>query len=253
MMEIASIFDCGYFIKKDETIIGGVFLKPGFMSELFVVPPYDDYEGLVHKLLNYLKSVSNTEDKIIVREIVEEHVPTYEQQGCQVHEVNYWMIRPTQSLKAMLPVGYSSKSVSSENINDIASLIMKSYKANPVYKQIAAKENYIQHVQEFIENHKNNKIMDECSRVIVEKRTNYIVGVCLHMEFEEYPLIMSLVVAPEHQHRGLGRFLLTHSINISSKEYPATRLAVLKDNPAIKLYENLGFMRKKSITDMYVV
>lgn len=253
MMEIASIFDCGYFIKKDETIIGGVFLKPGFMSELFVVPPYDDYEGLVHKLLNYLKSVSNTEDKIIVREIVEEHVPTYEQQGCQVHEVNYWMIRPTQSLKAMLPVGYSSKSVSSENINDIASLIMKSYKANPVYKQIAAKENYIQHVQEFIENHKNNKIMDECSRVIVEKRTNYIVGVCLHMEFEEYPLIMSLVVAPEHQHRGLGRFLLTHSINISSKEYPVTRLAVLKDNPAIKLYENLGFMRKKSITDMYVV
>ena len=68
--------------------------------------------------------------------------------------------------------------------------------------------------------YQNNKIMDECSRVIVEQSTNKIVGVCLHMEFEDYPLIMSLAVHPEHQHKGLGRFLLRHSINISSKEYP---------------------------------
>ena len=51
LIEIASIFDCGYFIMKGETIIGGVFLKPNFMYDLFVVPPYDDYKGLVHKLL----------------------------------------------------------------------------------------------------------------------------------------------------------------------------------------------------------
>ncbi|MGR3764178.1 GNAT family N-acetyltransferase [Rossellomorea sp. NS-SX7] len=253
LIEIASIFDCGYFIMKDENVIGGVFLKPNFMSDLFVVPPYDDYEGLVHRLLNHLKKISKSEEKIIIREIVEEHVPNYEQQECQVQEVNYWMIRPTQSMMAILPEGYKSKAVISEDINDIACLIMKSYKANPVYKQIAAKEDYIQHVKEFIENHKTNTIMDECSRVIVDNSTNNIVGVCLHMEFEDYPLIMSLAVNPEHQHKGLGRFLLTHSINISSKEYPATRLAVLKDNTAIKLYEDLGFIRNKSITDMYVV
>ncbi|MGO0732084.1 GNAT family N-acetyltransferase [Bacillus tropicus] len=80
-----------------------------------------------------------------------------------------------------------------------------------------------------------------------------MVGVCLHMEFEDYPLIISLAVDPKHQHKGLGRFLLTHSINISSKEYPATRLAIIKDNPAINLYEDLGFIRNKSLTDMYVV
>jgi N-acetylglutamate synthase-like GNAT family acetyltransferase len=252
MKEIVSIFDCGYLIMKDENIVGGVFLKPNFMADLFVVPPYEDYEGLVHKLLNYLKKVSKTEDEIYFRDIVEEHVPAYEQQGCQVREVNYWMIRPTQSMKAMLPEGYKSKSVSREDINDIACLIKKSYKANPAYKQIGTKEDYMNHVEEFIEKYQNNKIMDECSRVIVDKNTNNIVGVCLHMEFEDYPLIMSLAVDPEHQHRGLGRFLLTHSINISSKEYPATRLAVIKDNPAIKLYEGLGFIRNKSVADMYL-
>ncbi|WP_233144149.1 GNAT family N-acetyltransferase [Lottiidibacillus patelloidae] len=251
-LEIVSIFNCGYLIIKDENVVGGVFLKPNFMSDLFVVPPYDDYEGLVDKLLEHLKKVSKTEEKIYLREIVEEHVAMYKQKGCQVHEVNYWMIRPTQSMKAMLPEGYISRSISMEDINDIAYLIMKSYKANPVYKQIASKEDYILHVTEFIEKHKDNKIMDECSRVIVDNSNNKIVGVCLHMEFEDYPLIMSLVVDPEHQNKGLGRFLLTHSINISSKEYPATRLAVIKDNSAIELYENLGFIRNKSLTDMHL-
>jgi GNAT superfamily N-acetyltransferase len=252
MKEIVSIFDCGYLIVNDETIVGGVFLKPNFMADLFVVPPYEDYEGLVHKILNYLKKVSKTEDEIYFRDIVEEHVPAYEQQGCQVREVNYWMIRPTQSMKAMLPEGYRSRSVSSEDTNNIACLLMKSYKANPAYKQIGTKEDYMNHVEEFIEKYQTNAIMDECSRVIVDKNTNNIVGVCLHMEFEDYPLTMSLAVEPEHQQRGLGRFLLTHSINISSTEYPATRLAVIKDNPAIKLYEDLGFIRNKSVADMYL-
>ncbi|MGM0844878.1 MAG: GNAT family N-acetyltransferase [Bacillota bacterium] len=253
MIEIASIFDCGYLIIKDESIIGGVFLKPNFISDLFVVPPYDNYEGLVDKLLTYLKKVSKTEEKIIVREIVEEHVSTYEAKGCEVQEVNFWMIRPTQSLEAVLPEGYLSKSIISGDTRDIASLIMKSYKANPAYKQIGTKEDYVLHIKEFIEKHQKNNIMDECSRVIIDKRTSNIVGVCLHMEFEDYPLIMSLAVDPEHQHRGLGGFLLTHSINISSRKYPATRLAVIKDNPAIKFYENLGFIKNRSIADMYLV
>ncbi|MCA0173970.1 GNAT family N-acetyltransferase [Bacillus sp. RAR_GA_16] len=253
MKEVVSIFDCGYFIMHDEKIIGGVFIKPNFMADLFVAPPYKDYEGLVQKLLNHLKKISNTEEKMIVRDVVEKHVTSYEQSGCQVNEVNYWMIRPTQPIKAILPGGYLSKPVLEENIADIVNLIMESYSANSAYKQIGTKEDYTNHVREFIEIYQTNKIMDECSRVIVEQCTNKIVGVCLHMEFENYPLIMSLAVHPEHQHKGLGRFLLKHSINISSKEYPATRLSVIKGNPAIQLYEDLGFIKNKTLADMYVV
>ena len=127
MKEIVSIFDCGYFIMNNENIIGGVFIKPNFMADLFVVPPYKDYEGLVQKLLNHLKQVSNTEEKIIVRDVVEKHVTNYEQSGCQVNQVNYWMIRPTQSMKAILPGGYFSKPVLERNIADIVNLIIESY------------------------------------------------------------------------------------------------------------------------------
>ncbi|MGM0842873.1 MAG: GNAT family N-acetyltransferase [Bacillota bacterium] len=252
LIEVASIFDCGYFIMDGETIIGGAFIKPNFMSDLFVVPPYKDYEGLVHKLLNYVKKISTTEDKIIVREVVEDQVAAYEQQGCKIHEVNVWMIRPTEPMKAILPEGYSSRAVLRGDANDIACLLMNAYRANPAYKQIGTKEDYLLHVNEFINQHKRNKIMDECSRVVIDHRTNNIVGVCLHMEFEDYPLIMSLVVDPDHQQRGLGRYLLTHSIHSSSAGYPATRLSVIKDNEAIKLYEDLGFLRSKSIIDMHL-
>ncbi|PFA69167.1 GNAT family N-acetyltransferase [Bacillus sp. AFS015802] len=252
LIEVATIFDCGYLIMKDETIIGGVFLKPHFMYDLFVVPPYNDYKGLVHRLLHYLKKVSKSEEKIMIREIVEEQVPAYEQYGCQINEANHWMIRPTEPLKAVLPEGYQSRAVSREDTEDIAGLLVKAYKANPAYEKIGSKEDYLPHVNEFLDVHKNNTIMDECSRVVVHKRTNTIVGVCLHMEFENYPLIMSLVVDPDHQKRGLGRYLLTHSISIASKAYPATRLSVIKDNRAIKLYEDLGFIRNGSLVDMYI-
>ncbi|RIW34622.1 GNAT family N-acetyltransferase [Bacillus salacetis] len=252
MKEIVSVYDCGYLIRKDESIIGGVFLKPNFMADLFVVPPYKDYEGLAQKLIPLLKKISRGEEKIILRDVVEEHVPVYESQGFTVQEVNYWMIRPAEPLKAELPESYMAKSVEYEDIEYLSMLIRNAYKANPAYAHIGTKEDYANHVKEFVEVFKSNEIMDESSRVIVERSTDRPVGVCLHMEFEEYPLIMSLAVAPEHQHRGLGRFLLIHSINTASRVYPATRLAVLKNNSAIKLYEDLGSVRNKGIVEMYM-
>ncbi|BCB02950.1 GNAT family N-acetyltransferase [Bacillus sp. KH172YL63] len=252
-IEIATAFDCGYLIVKDGMPIGGVFLKPNFMADFFLVPPFEDYEGLLHKLLRHVRKISKAEEKIFLREIVEEHVLAYKEKGCRIHEVNYWMIRPTESLKVTLPEGYRSRSVSYDDIHGIASLLLKSYKANPAYKNIGTKEAYADHVMEFIEKYQHNHTMDQCSRVIIDQRNGAIVGVCLHMEFEGYPLIMSLAVDPDHQRNGLGRYLLTHSINASSKKYPATRLSVIKDNAAIKLYEDLGFIRNRSLTDMYVV
>ncbi|PFG05353.1 N-acetyltransferase [Bacillus sp. es.034] len=252
LVEVATIFDCGYFIVEGETIIGGVLLKPNFISDLFIVPPYKDYEGVAHKLLNYVKKISAIEEKIIVREVVEEHVATYEQLGCKIQEVNVWMIRPTEPMMAFLREGYRSRAVLSKDANDIACLLMKAYSPNPAYKEIGTKEDYLLHVNEFIDVHKHNEIMDECSRVVIDTHSGTIVGVCLHMEFEDYPLIMSLVVEPDHQQRGIGRYLLTHSIHSSSEGYPATRLSVIEDNAAIKLYEDLGFFKSKSISDMYL-
>ncbi len=83
--------------------------------------------------------------------------------------------------------------------------------------------------------------------------TNKVVGSCLHMEFEEFPLIMSFAVSPEHQGKGIGSYLIKNSINCTNTIYPATRLFVYSNNSAIKIYEHMGFIKNKTINDMYLV
>ncbi len=88
------------------------------------------------------------------------------------------------------------------------------------------------------------------SKIVVHKDTNEIVGLCLHMEFEGLPLIMSLVVRPDHQGKGIGAYLLRHSISYSSTAYTATRLSVDNNNSAIDIYEYMGFIKNKTINNM---
>lgn len=253
MIELATAFDCGYLIMRDDHFVGGVFIKPNFMADLFVVPPYDDYEGLLNSTLSHLRTISRKGEEIVIREVVEEWVHVYQRNECRIHETTYWMIRPTQPIGAILPHGYKSKPVENEDVEQIATLIMDAYEANPVMRPIASREFYVRHVNNFLAQHSRNPIMDRCSQVVVHDVTNTVVGVCLHMEFEDYPLVMSLAVKPEHQHQGVGRYLLSHSINMATEAYPAIRLSVVKDNPAIKLYEGLGFIRNKSLTDMHLL
>jgi ribosomal protein S18 acetylase RimI-like enzyme len=252
LLEKAKLLDSGYFIIQDYKIIGGVFLKPNFMSDLFIVPPYHDYEGIAGKLLKYLKDISKTNEKISLQEVVESHVSFYESKGYTIHEDGFWMIRPTQPMNAIIPDNYVSKSVSEEDKNEIADLIISAYKANPCFKDVDSKENYVKHVERFIKNNKDDEVIYNSSKIVVHKTTNKIVGSCLHMEFEGYPLIMSFAVRPDHQGKGIGSYLLRHSINYANHAYSAIRLYVYKHNPAINLYEHMGFIKSRTLNDMHL-
>lgn len=43
-----------------------------------------------------------------------------------------------------------------------------------------------------------------------------------------------------------------NSISCSSAKYSSTRLFVDNGNPAIKIYEHMGFIRNKTLNDMYL-
>jgi len=73
------------------------------------------------------------------------------------------------------------------------------------------------------------------------------------MEFEGFPLITQIAVSPHHQGNGIGSYLLKHSINCMSATYPAIRLYVYKNNDALKLYENIGFTKNKTLNDMHLI
>jgi ribosomal protein S18 acetylase RimI-like enzyme len=253
LVEKAKYIDSGFFIFKDNKIVGGVLLKPNFMADLFVIPPYKDYTYIGEKLLKYLKTISNKSEKILIQEVVEDYLPFYESKNCVIFEDGFWMIRPTESMNCIVPENYEAKAVVEEYKEGIADLLIAAYTANPAIKSVDSKESYMQHVDSAIEYSKDNTSLYNSSRVVVCKATNQVVGSCLHMEFEGLPLIMSFAVRPEHQGKGIGSYLIKNSINCTSTIYPATRLFVYNSNPAIKIYEHMGFIRNRALNDMYLI
>jgi ribosomal protein S18 acetylase RimI-like enzyme len=253
LVEKAKYINSGYLILKDEKIIGGVLLKPNFMADLFVVPPYSDYEYLGDKLLQYLKTISNKGEKILIQEVVEDYLSFYESKDCVIFEEGFWMIRPTEAMNCIVPENYEAKVVTEEHKEGIADLLIAAYTANPAIKSVDSKESYMQHVDSAIEYSKDNASLYNSSRVVICKSTNQVVGSCLHMEYEGFPLIMSFAVRPEHQGKGIGSYLIKNSISCSSATYQATRLFVYNNNPAIKIYEHMGFIRNRKLNDMYLI
>jgi len=224
------------------------------MADLFAVPPYDNYESLADKLLKYLKAISNKNEKILIQELIEDHVSIFESKGCVVFENGFWMIRPNELIEGNIPDGFESKSIIDEYKDEIAHVIISAYKANQAIKSIDSKEIYLRHVVErFLEYNKDNSILYNGSKAVFSKATNEIVGVCLLMEFERLPLIMEFAVKPEYQGKGIGSYLIKHSISSTSTEYPAIRLFVHNHNSAMKLYEQVGFIKNKTLNDMYLL
>jgi len=72
-------------------------------------------------------------------------------------------------------------------------------------------------------------------------------------EVAEYvdELIPELVIAvlPGHEGRGIGTALLTALLEAAFGMYPAIMLTARASNPAIRLYERLGFRETKSMTN----
>lgn len=253
LLERAKYIDCGYFILQDDKIIGGVFIKPNFMSDLFVVPPFKDYEKIAAKVLSYLKTVSNRDENILLQEIVDSHVPFYLNNGCIISTEGFWMIRPTEKLVPIIAKDYEPKAILEDDKNEIGSLIESAYRANSSFKVVKSKETYIKSVENFVSNYKDNEVIFNSSKVIINKVTQEIVGVCLNMTYEGFALIMHLAVKPNYQGKGIGSYLLKHSISYTRTNFSAIRLYVYKNNPAMRFYERLGFIKNGQLSDMFLL
>lgn len=52
---------------------------------------------------------------------------------------------------------------------------------------------------------------------------------------------LGIALLPEHRGRGVGTLLLTHYLEAAGTLFPAVCLSVSPNNPAMRLYERLGF------------
>jgi ribosomal protein S18 acetylase RimI-like enzyme len=76
-----------------------------------------------------------------------------------------------------------------------------------------------------------------CSHMIICE--SGLIGTLKYREYENRLEIMQIQIFPAFQKNGLGRMVLEQVINSSQPKF--IELTVLKENPALKLYERLGF------------
>lgn len=78
------------------------------------------------------------------------------------------------------------------------------------------------------------------SFVIISLDGEDIGGYCLNNKGSYLQLEM-LLLAPEHQGRGLGRSIMQYLLTQASEQGLPIHLSVLKNNPAHQFYHKLGF------------
>lgn len=67
------------------------------------------------------------------------------------------------------------------------------------------------------------------------------VGALNLREKPDHLWLEMLLVPPEHQGQGIGRYLLEHAQKMAQQVHKPLRLSVLKLNPAQEFYRHLGF------------
>ncbi|TVP94171.1 MAG: GNAT family N-acetyltransferase [Acholeplasmatales bacterium] len=70
---------------------------------------------------------------------------------------------------------------------------------------------------------------------------NRVIAAVLVEQWEDQPFLLDLVVMPDKQGQGIGTRVLKTVLSRASHHYPYVRLNVTPGNPAIRLYERLGF------------
>ncbi len=69
------------------------------------------------------------------------------------------------------------------------------------------------------------------------------VGRLLVNESEREITLVDIALMPEHRNLGIGATLIRQLLNRAGSARKPVRLQVLKSNPALRLYERLGFSR----------
>jgi ribosomal protein S18 acetylase RimI-like enzyme len=64
--------------------------------------------------------------------------------------------------------------------------------------------------------------------------------ICFAYQNDTYYLV-DIALLPHHQHFGIGKIVLTSSLQDAAKRVEFAKLSVSKSNPAFTLYQNLGF------------
>ncbi|MEW8993218.1 GNAT family N-acetyltransferase [Clostridium sp.] len=242
-----------FWIIKDDKKIGGVFIEPNNIAELFIIPPYSNVDLVLERLKEILIFWSDTTKDIFADIVQPSLVENYEKIGFEKVGSGRWMIRPTEEFNITWGEEYYINLPKRENQGEIGKLLHEAFESNVDLHSSYTLDDYTDWVKEYFDDYLDNDMLNRASTLVYDGNTNELVGVCYVSLWQEWPLISQIAVKPSYEGRGIGTKMLKNALTILKKEYPVVRLYVDIGNEAEQVYDNLGFLKGLELTQMKLV
>lgn len=191
-----------YFFVQNDRIIGGVLQPESIVTGLFTIPPYANYKEILEVLLLNLECKEYTFYE--VPRIYSHHYD--DRFELQRTEVMMYMKPCSQEL--ILPQTYTSHNLYMDDIEEIGQVFFDAFSTCKVYKSVDPIETFTESAKSFFNYTKSFPKLYNATKLVRDKDGN-IAGVILSMMDDGMPFAYNLAVAPHHQSKGIGKYLIT--------------------------------------------
>ncbi len=189
-----------------------------------------------------LEHWSNNQKPIGAQAIAPHYIEAFQQVGFVLGESRFWMIRPIEPLLDHWSSEWILSPLASTKASEIAALLEDAFSESIGQygkRDLAA---HLVSVAHFFENYDEDSDCGRASTMIVDKQPAKIAAVCMVDMHKRMPTIRFVAVTPNCRRRGLATKLLKRAINTLAPEYDWVKLALTDGNPAVAVYQNLGFV-----------
>lgn len=235
--------DFCYWVERDGKRVGGALIKPNMLKCIFTIPPFNDNKELIEVLTLYVSSMSDKSKDIVIPDSDSRLMEYYTINGYQMQRTERIMVCATSEFNVIWEERYKIIAPKIEYTEAMAKLYFDTYGTNEL--QYIASQSYdfqVSNVQGYFKHAQVMDVTNEWSTLILDTKTNKLIGACMVGFINELPYILDFVVHPEFQRRGLGAKMIQRTLNLLYRNYPAIRLNVTVGNNAEIFYNKLGFL-----------
>ena len=243
LLESAGPLDCGCLLYREEIPIGGAVFRRGAVSSPFLIPPFADRNEFWQAVFSICMPDSGL---LHLKHIPVTHSDALASLGAIQKSGQYRMMRPTAVMSPALDPAYKFAAPSECDRDEIIRIICESHLSghNSTINGRPAIE-YVRYQTGRRFNAFAQTGTFDMGTIVLSRTDRRIVAVCLAGIYpgspNDFATIHQVSVHPGHRRRGVARAMLINTISNAAKRSPVITLGVLKGNPAMRLYESVGF------------
>lgn len=230
-----------FWVTHDQRRVGGVVMLPNNIGDLFLVPPFNDWHGLLAAVLPILHHWSDDAKPIHAQSILDSQAMHLLRAGFRIVESRRFMIRPTGAAKVDLSP-YELVQPASDHADALADLFLAAFRGGAGLYGQRSREQHLESIQNAFANSTSGAPCYHASVLAIDPQTNRIAAACLVDRYKTHPSPRFIAVHPDFQRQGIARRLTQHVIAQLHSNYRYVVLSVTVGNPAESLYYNLGFL-----------